>query len=87
MNLNVTLKNLNKDYNYEIEIYDDKDKLISKTEQKNEEKNINLSDNVEIIYEFTKVNSITIVLIKHINSIDKIKTTKTILLKKLQIMN
>ena len=83
MNLNVTLKNLNKDYNYEIEIYDDKDKLISKTEQKNEEKNINLSDNVEIIYEFTKVNSITIVLIKHINSIDKIKTTKRILLKKL----
>ena len=83
MNLNVTLKNPNKDCNYEMEIYDDENKLISKTEQKANQKIENLIDDAELIYKFTKVQTITIVLIKYINSIDTIKTIKVIPLKKL----
>ena len=83
MNLNVTLKNPNKEYKYEIEIYDDEGKLISKTEQKTDKNEVNLCDNSEFFYEFTKTQSITVILIKHINSIEKIRTIKTIPLKKL----
>ena len=83
MNLNVTLKNPNKEYKYEIEIYDDEGKLISKTEQKTDKNEVNLCDNSEFFYEFTKAQSITVILIKHINSIEKIRTIKTIPLKKL----
>ena len=52
--LNITMINPNKEYQYESEIYDDQDKLISKTKQQGDKNEIILSDNSEINYIFTK---------------------------------
>ena len=83
LNLKITLKNPNKEYLYEAEIYDDENKLLSKTQQKSENNELTLIDNSEIIHKFTKAQSITIVIIKHINSLEKIRTEKKIYLNKI----
>ena len=68
LNLKISLKNLNKEYLYETEIYDDEDKLISKKEQKSDNNELTLIDNIQLEHKFTKAQSLTIILIKHINS-------------------
>ena len=83
INLNITMKNSNKEYQYETEIYDDEDKLISKTKQQGDKNEIILSDNSEINYNFTKSKSVKVVLVKFINNIEKMRTTMTIPLKKI----
>ena len=83
LNLNITLKNPNKEYLYETEIYNDEDKLISKTEQKSDKNELILVDNSELIHKFTKTQTLTIVLIKHINSGEKIRTVMKIPLYKI----
>ena len=52
--LNITMKNPNKEYKYETEIYDDEGKLITKTEQQSDKNEIVLCENSELIYKFTK---------------------------------
>ena len=83
LNLKITLKNPKKEYLYETEVYDDEGQLISKKEQKGDQNEFSLIDDSEIIHKFTKIQTITIVIYKHINSIEKIKTVKQILLHKL----
>ena len=83
LNLKITLKKPKKEYLYEAEIYDDENKLISKTEQKSENDEITLIDNSEIFHKFTKTQSITLVLIKHINSLEQIRTVKLLNLNKI----
>jgi glycerophosphoryl diester phosphodiesterase len=83
INLNITMKNPNKEYKYETEIYDEKDNLIEKTEKQGGKDEITLSDNSELVYKFTKNQSIKIVLTKYTSSNDKIRTVKTIPLKKI----
>ena len=78
INLNITMKNPNKEYKYEIGIYDDEDKLISKSEKKSDKDEITLINNSELTYKFTKSKYITLELIKHINSNEKIITKKKI---------
>ena len=82
INLNITMKNPNKDYKYETEIYDDENKLITKTEQQQSDKNEIIFD-TEMLYKFTKSQSIKIVIYKHINLNETIRTTMTIPLKKI----
>ena len=76
INLNITLKNPNKEYKYETEIYDEEGKLITKKE-------ITLTDNSEMFYKFTKPQSIKVVLIKQTSSNEKIRTTMTVPLQKI----
>ena len=83
INLNITMKNPNKEYKYETEIYDEEGNLIAKTEKKGDKNEITLSDNSELVYKFTKTQLIKIVLTKYTSSNDKIKTIKTIPLKKI----
>ena len=82
INLNITMKNPNKEYKYETEIYDDENKLITKTEQQQSDKNEIIFD-TEMLYKFTKSQSIKIVIYKHINLNETIRTTMTIPLKKI----
>ena len=82
INLNITMKNPNKDYKYETEIYDDDNKLITKTEQQSD-KNENILIDTEMLYKFTKSQSITIVINKHINLNETIRTKMTIPLQKI----
>ena len=77
INLNITLKNPKEECKYEVEIYDDEDKLITKKEQLSDKNEITLTDNSEIIYKFTGSQSIKIILIKHINSNENIRTKMT----------
>jgi len=81
--LNITLKNPKEECKYEVEIYDDEDKLITKKEQLSDKNEITLTDNSEIIYKFTSSQSINIILIKHINSNENIRTKMTFSLKKI----
>ena len=83
INLNITMKNPNKEYKYETEIYDEKDNLIAKTEKQGDKDEITLSANSELVYKFTKNQLIKIVLTKYTSSNDKIRTVKTIPLKKI----
>ena len=83
INLNITLKNPKEECKYEVEIYDDEDKLITKKEQLSDKNEITLTDNSEIIYKFTSSQSINIILIKHINSNENIRTKMTVPLKKI----
>ncbi len=83
INLNITMKNPNKEYKYETEIYDEEGNLIAKTEKKGDKNEITLSDNSELVYKFTKTQLIKLVLTKYTSSNDKIKTIKTIPLKKI----
>ena len=83
INLNITMKNPNMEYNYETEIYDEEDNLISKTEKQGDKEEITLSDNSELVYRFNKTQFIKIVLTKFTSSLDKIRTIKTIPLKKI----
>lgn len=77
------MKNPNKKYKYETEIYDEKGKLIAKTENKGDKDEITLSANSELVYKFTKNQLIKIVLTKYTSSNDKVRTIKTIPLKKI----
>ena len=82
--LNLKLKNPNQECEYEYNIYDDDGNLIGKSENKkkgNDE--IVLNNNLEMNYKFTKTKGITVVLIKHINETESIKTEKVIPLTKL----
>ena len=81
INMNITMKNPNKEYKYETEIYDEEDNLIVKTEKKGDRDEITLSNNSELVYRFTKAQFIKIVLTKFTSSSDKIRTIKTIPLK------
>ena len=83
INLNITMKNPNKDYKYETEIYDDDNKLITKTEQQQSDKNENILIDTEMLYKFAKSQSITIVINKHINLNETIRTKMTIPLQKI----
>ena len=87
INLNITMKNPNKEYKYETEIYDEDGHLIAKSEKKGDKDEITLSNNSELVYRFTKTQFIKIVLTKFIFSSDKIRTIKTIPLKKLLSKN
>ena len=68
LNLNMKLKNPNKECKYQTEIYDNENKLISKKEFKNDTNEIILTENYKFFYNFTKSQSITIILIKHLNN-------------------
>ena len=83
ISLNIALKNPNKECKYETEIYDDEGKLIIKKEIQSDKNEITLTDNSEILYKFTKPQSIKFVLIKDINSNEKIRTTMTVPLQKI----
>ena len=87
INLNITMKNPNKEYKYETEIYDEDGHLIAKSEKKGDKDEITLSNNSELVYRFTKTQFIKIVLTKFTSSSDKIRTIKTIPLKKLLSKN
>ena len=81
--LNITMKNPNKEYQYESEIYDDQGKLISKTKQQGDKNEIILSNNSEINYIFTKSKSFKIELLKYNNNNEKMSSTMIIPLKKI----
>ena len=60
------LKNPNKECKYQTEIYYNENKLISKKEFKIDINEI-INRELQIFYNFTKSQSITIILIKHLN--------------------
>ena len=83
MKISLTLKNPNPECKYETFIYDDEGKLLGKTEKKDDKNEIILFENLDMDYQFTKPQSITVTIIKHISDSQKIKTQKVIPLKKL----
>ena len=83
----LTLKNAEIKCKYETIIYDDKHKKLAESEKKVDKDEIILLDNININFQFTKVQSLTIILKKHISESKKYQTEKIIPLRKLFSMN
>ena len=87
INLNIALTNTDKKCSYESKIYDNNNKNISKTNIKNKNENINLKENLTLSFEFTKVEMLTIIIIKHFSFSKKIEIIKKISLQDILLKN
>ena len=87
INLDISLKNHNKNCIYQSEIYDNNNNLISKTRINSYEDEVYVKKNLLLFFEFTKVEIITIVLIKYIDKSVKYEVTKKISLQEILLKN
>ena len=85
LHFDFSLKNAEKDKKYDVEIYDDENKLLGKinnNEKNNENKELTFK-NLSMNFNFAKVQSVCLKLKKNVNDNDTIIKTKIIPLKAL----